>query len=299
MDILIPFVDSGDPEWMDVFCKAKYPNIHNTRLRKIMFRPFLRRFSSHGFFKYWWRALDKNYKSLGKVHLLLMQPSQFPSFLNKGDPRIVVHYHDEFIPNKHCPCFNSSTIELCAIKELDLKGNFILSNDDMYVNSECDDSVFEKDGKPLTFIEERDSYGSTNQFRSTLMNDLRIVSEHYGKNIPFYKWHHLFQVYNAEFCKDFLSDEWDTVSKGLGKWRRHSDYSHFMFLFAQNINGFSVHDERFPHVGYYEMPTFKESTYKDADRRQVVCFNDTTGQNIGNTRDYLESRYPNKCSFEV
>ena len=292
-------MDSDDPAWMDVFCRAKYPNIKNTRMRKLMFRPFSRRFSSHGFFKYWWRALDKNYKSLGKVHLLLMQPSQFPSFLRKDDPRIVVHYHDEFIPKQHRPCFNSSTIELCAIKELDLRGNFILSNDDMYVNAVCDDSVFEQDGKPLTFIESRDFYGNGNQFRHTLLNDMNIVSDYYGKSLPYYKWHHLFQVYNAEFCKGFLSDTWDTVSKGLGKWRRNSDYSHFMFMMAQNVSGFSVHSDRFPHIGYYEMPTFTKQMFADADKRSVVCFNDSTGKNVGNTREYLESKYPDKCSFEI
>lgn len=299
MDIVIPYVSSEDPEWMEIFCKEKYPHIRNPKVLKLMFRPFLRRFSSHGLFKYWWRALDTNYRSLGKVHLLLMQPSQFPSFLNKDDPRIVVHYHDEFIPKQYRPCFNSSTIELCAIKELDLKGNFILANDDMYANSPCDDSFFEKDGKPLTFIETMVSYGGGNQFRSTLDNDLRIVSSYYGKHVPFYKWHHLFQVYNAEFCKGFISDEWATLSNGLGKWRRNKDYSHFIFMMAQNVCGFSVHDEKFPHKGYFEMPTFRESSYEAANRAVVACFNDTTGQNVANTIKYLESRYPNKCSFEI
>ena len=299
MDVVIPFVESDDKQWLEIFCKAKFPHLHNRKAMEVMFVPFRRRYSSHGLFKYWWRALDKNYKSLGKVHLLLMQPSQFPSFLNKDDPRIVVHYHDEFIPKKHCPCFNSSTIELCAIKELDLKGNFILSNDDMYVNSPCDDSVFEQDGRPLTFIEGRDTYGKINQFRHTLNNDFELVKSHYGKPMSYYNWHHLFQVYNAEFCKDFLNAEWATISRGLGPWRRNTDYSHFMFMMAQNVSGFSVHSEKFPHKGYFEMPTFTAAMFEEADRRQVVCFNDPTGKNDKSTRDYLASRYPDKCSFEV
>lgn len=299
MDILIPFVDSSDNSWLNIFCKAKFPNLQNPKLREMLFAPFRKRFSSHGLFKYWWRALDRNYKSLGNVHLLLMQPSQFPSFLKKDDPRIVVHYHDEFIPENCRPCFNSSTIELCAIRNLPLAGNFILSNDDMYFNAPCDDSYFESDGKPLTFIEGRDPYGGTNQFRRTLLNDYALVKNHYGKPMSYYKWHHLFQVYNAEFCKDFLEVTWTAVSKGLGQWRRDTDYSHFMFMMAQNVSGFSVHSDRFPHEGYYEMPTFKGGMFAEADRRVAVCFNDPTGRDAGNTRDYLERRYPDKCSFEV
>lgn len=299
MDIVIPFVESDDKQWLDIFSKAKFPHLHNPKVREVLFKPFRRRFSSHGFFKYWWRALDKNYKSLGKVHLLLMQPSQFPAFLRKDDPRIVVHYHDEFIPEIHRPCFNSSTIELCAIKKLALKGNFILSNDDMYVNAPCDDSVFEQDGRPLAFIEARDSYGKTNQFRHTLVNDYKLVQSHYGKPMSYYNWHHLFQVYNGEFCSEFLESEWATISKGLGKWRRESDYSHFMFMMAQNVSGFSIHSEKFPHKGYFEMPLFTFEQYHRADGYQVVCFNDTDGVHIDLTEKYLSSKYPNKSSFEI
>ena len=264
-----------------------------------MFKPFRRRYSSHGLFKYWWRALEKNYKSLTKVHLLLMQPSQFPSYLNKDDPRIVVHYHDEFIPASSRPCFNSSTIELCAIKELDLKGNFILSNDDMYVNSPCDDSFFENDGKPLTFIETREPYGTHNQFRQTLTNGHRLVSTHLGRPIPYFKWHHLFQVYNAEFCKEFLDKEWATISKGLGKWRRPDDYNHIALMMLQNASGFAENSEKFPHLGYFEMPTFTSEVFEKADSRRVVCFNDTDGRSVCMTAEYLANRYPDKCSFEV
>lgn len=299
MDIVIPFVESDDDAWLDVFLKAKNLHPKNEKARQIFFVPFRRRYSSHGLFKYWWRALEQNYKSLTKVHLLLMQPSQFPSFLRKDDPRIVVHYHDEYIPAKHRPCFNSSTIELCAIKELDLKGNFILSNDDMYVNAPVDDSFFEQDGKPLAFFESRDAYGAFNQFRKTLTNGHKLVLEHYAQPLPYYHWHHLFQVYNAEFCKTFLTEEWDKISNGLGKWRRDHDYNHMLLMMAQNISGMSVHSYKFPHKGYFEMPTFSKEMFAEADTRQVVCFNDTTGKNVKFTRDYLAGKYPNKSSFEV
>lgn len=299
MDIVIPFVESDDDAWLDVFLKAKNLHPKNEKARQIFFVPFRRRYSSHGLFKYWWRALEPNYKSLTKVHLLLMQPSQFPSFLNKDDPRIVVHYHNEFIPEKHRPCFNSATIELCAIKELDLKGNFILANDDMYANAPVDDSCFEQDGKPLAFFESRDAYGAFNQFRKTLTNGHKLVLEHYAKPLPYYHWHHLFQVYNAEFCKTFLDEEWGQISKGLGKWRGDHDYNHMLLMMAQNISGMAVHSDKFPHIGYFEMPLFSPQVYAEADTRQVVCFNDTTGKNDKTTREYLARKYPNKSSFEV
>lgn len=285
--------------WFDVFCTEKHFFPRTPRARNALFLPFKRRYSSHGLFKYWWRALERNYRSLGKVHLLLMMESQFPSFLNRDDPRIVVHYHDEFIPEVHRPCFNSSTIELCAIRELPLSGNFILANDDMYVNAPVDDGSFERDGHPLAYLDSRDPYGFFNQFRKTLMNGHRLVRDHYRTALPYYRWHHLFQVYNAEFCKSFLADEWDAVSKGLGKWRGDGDYNHMMLMMAQNVSGFSVHDGSFPHTGYYEMPTFTPEMYADADTHRIVCFNDTDGRSVQSTVDYLSRKYADKSSFEI
>lgn len=300
MDILIPFVDSSDEQWQDIFLNSKNIHPRTARVRDVFLLPYRKRFASHGLFKYWWRALERNYKSLTRVHLLLMQPSQFPAFLNPEDPRIVVHYHDEFIPEKHRPCFNSSTIELCAIRELDLKGNFILANDDMYVNAPVDDAAFEKDGKPLTYLETYgETYGTNNQFRQTLMNGHRLVSTHLGRTIPYFKWYHLFQVYNAEFCKEFLNKKWATISRGLGKWRGPDDYNHLLLMMAQNVIGVSVNSEKFPRLGYFEMPLFTRAMYDIANTRRVVCFNDTDGRHIETTSAYLELRYPDKCSFEI
>lgn len=299
MDILIPFVDSEDERWLEIFCKAKNLHPRTERAKEFLFLPFRRRYSSHGLFKYWWRALDKNYKSLGKVHLLLMQESQFPKFLNKNDSRIVVHYHRDFIPEQYRPCFNSSTIELCAIKKIGFNGNFIVANDDMYVNSPCDDSYFEKDGKPLTYLDVREPYGAGNTFRKTLKNGHALVQTHYNSIVPYYQWHHLFQVYNGEFCNDFLTKEWATISKCMGRWRSGKDINHMVLMMAQNFAGVSVHDVKFPHLGYYEMPQITDATLADADTRQVICFNDTDGKTIKATSNYLARKYPDKSSFEI
>ena len=89
------------------------------------------------------------------------------------------------------------------------------------------------------------------------------------------------------------------MSKGLGKWRRDHDYNHMMLMMAQNVAGMSVHSDKFPHKGYFEMPTFSKQMFAEADTRQVVCFNDTDGKHVRLTKDYLAGKYPNKSSFEV
>lgn len=289
MDILLPYVDMDDPEWLEVFMEAKGMHPRNERAYKAFLAPFRRRFSSHGLFKYWWMALGANYKSLGKVHLLLMQESQYPAFLCRNDPRIVVHYHEEFIPEECRPCFNSSTIELCAIKNIGLSGNFILANDDMYFNGVIDDTFFEsKDGRPLAYIGTcTKPYGNENAYRCALTNDHALIRRHYGKTLPYYRLHHLFQVYNSEFCKSLLESEWGTIKNGLGRWRNSTDYSHFLLMMAQNTSGISVHSEYFPHEGYFEMSSFTEKDYPYADTCKVICLNDTDGMSTEPSRNYL------------
>ena len=302
MDIVIPYVDGDDSAWQDVFFRARGQTPRNDAVKQALYLPYKCRFSSHNLFKYWWRALDANYVNIDKIHLLLLQESQFPTFLNPDDPRIVVHYHRDFIPEEHTPCFNSSTIELCAIKNIELSKNFILANDDMYVNAPVDDRSFQdKQGRPLTVIMSRDPYGTLNAFRASLTNGHALVARHYNKPITYYRWHHLFQVYNTEFCKDFLSSEWETITSGngLSQWRHNGNYNHLMLMIAQNTADVSVHSEKFPYLGYFETATLTKDKFALADVRQVVCFNDTTGHGSRMLEGYLGQKYPDKCSFEI
>lgn len=189
MDILIPYVDGSRKKWQEDYIRATQPDIITVSERKSVLDAVANRFISDGLFKFWWRALSANYMSLGKVHLLLADEDQFPDFLT-DDPRIIVHYHRDFMPESILPCFNSSAIELYAMLNLDLPENYILANDDMYFNRKVDDSVFlSSDGKPLTTIKFRDTYGNT-LFQRFLENGRLTVEKVTGKKCPIYEYYH-------------------------------------------------------------------------------------------------------------
>ena len=296
MDIVIPYVDFDDKAWQEVFLREKFPHVRG-KARELLLRPFKRRFASYGLFKYWWRALDKNFKDVGKVHLLLMQESQYPDFLRTDDERIVVHYHRDFIPTQARPCFDSSTIELCALHSIALSKVFLLANDDMYFNQECTASDFEEDGHPLTRIAFKDHYGD-GLFQIALENGRRLVSDHTGRECPVYAWHHLFQAYDEKYCKKFLEDEWHIIEKRLGKFRHAKDTNHMMLMMGQNLEGVSIDSERYPCTGYFECPRLPYTPIEELLKHKVICLNDTNATGIHAARSYLEYRYPNACSFE-
>lgn len=297
MDIVLPYVNCDDLAWQKIFLSTKYPTM-GKRAQQLMLKPYRKRFASYGLFKYWWRALDKYFPDLGKVHLLLMQESQFPDFLNPADTRICVHYHREFMPANLCPSFNSSAIELCAIHSLPLTNTFLLVNDDMYFNQLCTANCFEKDGHPLTKIAIRRRYGS-GIFQSTLANGQRLASHHANKPCPAYAYHHLFQAYDANYCKKFLDKEWPYIVKHLGRFRDAGDTNHMCLMMAQNLEGISIDSEAFPYRGYYECPDLHKVPYNELLSHRVICLNDVNSQGIETARAYLEKRYPAKCSFEL
>lgn len=298
MDVVIPYVDCEDVAWQDIFLDFKHLPRRTPKLRALSLLPFRRRFASYGLFPYWWRALEANYADITQVHLLLMQPSQYPAFLKPDDPRIVVHYHDEFMPKRILPCFDSSSIELCAIHNIPLSSTFILANDDMYFNQPCTDADFAQGDRPLTRIAYKDKYG-TGLFQCALANGHRLVSQYFKRDCPCYAWHHLFQVYQDAFCKQFLSDNWAYIEKHLGQVRHPGDTNHMCLMMAQNLVGISLDSPAFPYTGYYECPRLRNIPYAELMQHKAICLNDVDTRGIDIARTYLEYRYPHKCSFEV
>lgn len=296
IDIVLPYVDCEDPVWQDIFLQAKHLPVKTPRLREVSLRPFRRRFASYGLFKYWWRALCANFEGEWRVHLLLMMPSQRPQWL-KDDPRAVLHYHGSFLPQGLRPCFNSSAIELYAVRSLGLGPRFLLANDDMYFNQPCSADDFFDGDAPLTHIAVKGQYGH-GTFQCTLENGRCLVSRHYGKPCPAYAYHHLIQAYSTAYCKEFLESEWGRIAPRLGRFRTAQDYNHLLLMMGQDLSGVSRDSDRYPATGYYEMPRLKDVPREALLKHKVICLNDTDSQGVAQARAYLESRYPAKCPLE-
>lgn len=138
IDIVLPYVNGLDPEWQ---------KIHNIYRKDIDYT----RFDGHDILKYVLRSIDVNLPWVNKVHLLVMQESQIPEYINKETVHIV--FHKDFIPEEHLPTFNANTIEMYLWNIPELSENFIYINDDIVFNNELSHLFFFSDGMlPLTTI---------------------------------------------------------------------------------------------------------------------------------------------------
>lgn len=127
IDIVIPYVNGIDPEWQ---------KIHNIYRKNVDYT----RFDGHDILKYVLRSIDKYLPWINKVHLLVMQESQIPEYVNRETVHIV--YHKDFIPEEHLPTFNANTIEMYLWNIPDLSENFIYINDDILFNNPISQSFF-------------------------------------------------------------------------------------------------------------------------------------------------------------
>lgn len=135
VDIILPYVDCDDPEWLNDFRLAinqEYPS------------PF--RFRSWGALKYVLRAIDKYIPFVRNVILVVSRESQVPVWLNRANVRIV--YHKEFISEQFLPVFNSCTIEDFLYNIPDVSEHFLYTNDDIFPINPLKFEDFFVEGKP-------------------------------------------------------------------------------------------------------------------------------------------------------
>lgn len=301
IDIVLPYVDSSVPEWQDTFLATKHTHFVTEKARSLFLKLFSNRYASYGMFRYWWRGYEK-FGPPGKVHLLLQAESQIPPWLDRDNPRIVIHYHNEFMPKKITPSYNSSCIELCFLHECakDLTPFFLMMNDDFYFNAPCSMDDFVADGRPLTWMEIRESrFRPTCLFRSIVCNDLALVSRLSGNDCPHYTHNHLAVCYRRDDAVAFLERVWPELSRTMTQFRDASNYNHWILRYWQDHTGISVHSHRFPHKGYIEMPQATDAAIAELRQAKVVCFNDTNGHFSPAVKKYLEQHFSERSSFEM
>ena len=124
IDIVIPWVNGADSKWQEL--RNKYRDTEdclgdaNTEIR----------YQSWANLQLWFRAIEECMPWVNKIFFITC--GHIPKFLNVENEKIRVVSHDEYIPDKYLPTFNSNTIEMNLHRITDLSENFILFNDDLF-----------------------------------------------------------------------------------------------------------------------------------------------------------------------
>lgn len=89
------------------------------------------RYREMGTLRYWFRSVEKFAPWVNKVYFVTC--GQQPSWLNIHHPKLVRVNHEDYIPSKYLPTFNSNPIELNLHRIPELSENFVLFNDDVFL----------------------------------------------------------------------------------------------------------------------------------------------------------------------
>lgn len=145
IDFVITWVDGSDPKWLAEKLKTLQKTANKN---EVIDQTDLRFRNDFDFLRYWFRGVEKFAPWVNRIFFVTY--GHLPKWLNTHHPKLKIIRHQDFIPEKYLPTFNSHTIEnnLHRIKEL--SEYFVYFNDDFYLLKKTQPSDFFAKAKTKT-----------------------------------------------------------------------------------------------------------------------------------------------------
>ncbi len=325
IDIVIPWVDGRDIEWIKIF-NAYCPE--DKRIIDVT----AERYRDNGLLKYWFRGIEKYAPWIRCVHFVTC--GQKPEWLNLAAPKLHWVKHNDYIPEKFLPVFSSHPIELMMHKIPDLAEKFIYFNDDLFLTAPVKESFFFNKGLPCD--EAVMTALSAHGVGHVVINDLSIINSQFDKKqvlkrnplkwfnplygslqlrslclLPWPKFTGFVDFHFAvPFLKSTLLDVWENYSNGLentvkNRFRSLNDVNQWLFRYWQICKGifspcnmnrgrkyFTVDDDISEITDSISKGKYKEIVLNDTECADY-------DERMEKIRNAFESLLPEKSSFEV
>lgn len=314
IDFVITWVDDSDINWIserNKYCKRK---IDESRYR------------DWGFLKYWFRSIEENTPWVNKIFFITF--GHVPDWLNINHPKLVIVNHEDYIPKKYLPTFNSCVLEMNLMNIKKLSEKFVYFNDDVFINDSTNESDFFVEGKPLDNknLEKIYFYGKNstkinyncakiiNKYfkvekvntRIKIKDIVKFILSFPNKPINGLASSHM----PTSFLKQTFEDVWTKENNELlkicnNKFRTSSDVSQWIFQYWQIASNNYI--ERSRNLSkYYDIDNKNINAICDNIKNKTnkfICLND--GETAENFNEYktkilkaFEERYKIKSSFE-
>lgn len=322
IDFVIDWVDDADPEWNVV--RNQY-SMNGADTKDVRYRDW-------NILKYWFRSVEENASWVNKIYFVTY--GHLPKWLNVNHPKIQVVNHSDYIPKEFLPTFNSNVIELLINRIPNLSENFILFNDDCFINAPV---------KPRDFFNKNDiprdsgilspQIPKINSITHITTNNLEIINEHFSRDDVF---KHIFKFVNFKYGKqnvktiatlpwrvllgfhdlhipiafrkktfDYVWNlEKDNLQKTLqNKFRSKDDYNIWIYRYFQLLMGeFIPRNSNFGK--YYDISDDNKDIIDDIKRSKhhLIVLNDQEVDDFETVKkqlsDAFQERYPLKSEFE-
>lgn len=328
IDFVITWVDGSDPEWIKE--KEKYLAQETQKTQKWASSDI--RFRDWDILKYWFRAIDKYAPWVNKIYFITC--GQKPFWLDENNKKLILVNHEDFMPAKYLPTFNSNAIELNIYRIKELSEHFVYFNDDMFLNSPTRPTDFFRNGKPVLatgFDLARTDYGITNSD----INNAKIYNKYFSKKEVLKKnWHKILSIKNGKYLiKTLCLMPWSAIT-GIAENHNPSSYTKDTFkkiwnLESEILNKTSINKFRKPedvnhwlakgwHIlsgeSYPQKANCSKSYAKQIDdeiikdiikgKHKFICINDIecSENEFNDSKKKLinafEQKLPEKSSFE-
>lgn len=326
IDIVVPWVDGGDPFWQAERAQAAPEQDGDSGVA---------RYREWGFFRYWFRSISRYASWVRRVHLITW--GHLPPWLNTDHPALHIVNHRDYIPAEYLPTFNSHTIELNLHRIPGLARQFVYFNDDVYLTAPTHPADFFRQSLPVdAAVLGRVSIADRHSYMPYLyLNMLGCINEIFSKSRAIYRhpgrWLNLrygkgllrnvyllpgrgipgFQNFHSclPYTVDTLQQVWAAFPEELDRTCRHrfrsrEDVNQYLFRYWRLMRGEFMPGK--PKACWLTIGEDAPETIRRAlhsRRWRVVCLNDdpvsgAVWEQRQQLAEILEEKFPCPCSFE-
>ena len=326
IDIVIPWVDGGDPDWLKE--KESYSEIKGDK-RNVRYREW-------DVLKYWFRGVEKYAPWVRKIHFITW--GHLPEWLNTDNEKLHIVNHKDYIPKEYLPTFNANTIELNIHKIEGLSEKFVYFNDDFYFVNPTMEKDFFVNGLPCDIAGLHPGYATRSDvvFDHLLLNDAEFYVKHfdykevmkrdkkkwfklsYGKELvktlvmllfsqfPDIAIHHQPQGFMKSTFEDVWKKELELLdSTCRNRFRTRNDVNQYVFRYWQ------IGNSQYHPVNLFKRGQSVQIGHSPLDynklilntKYKILVLNDC-GESVDfdeekkNMQNAFELKFPEKCSFE-
>lgn len=268
IDLVVPYVDNSDPEWHAVFISEQIKAGLATGVEEATAKNRFR--SDTNFFRFFFRAVAQNLKFINRIFLIVMSESQVPSWINRDEVTIVTH--DEFIPTKFLPTFNSGVIEMFIQNIPNLSEKFIYANDDFYAMAPMNAKDFFLDNK-TKFNLIKDNNADKNMWRQMCKNNHMEIFNKLLANDSFYRLDHEFRPYIKSQMTECFNSHKQKIYNSCTQFRSKANMTIFLYSLYAHKNNTRLNSNL---KNIYQCSTSTNESIKNmANTCHCLCINDT------------------------
>lgn len=282
IDFVVPYVNNKDKEWQESFVKTalKYDHKQVASLHGARYEDDL------DLIYYQLQLVNKNMPWINKIYLLLSSEKQIiPSLL---PPNCVIVLHEQFIPSKYLPTFNSCTIEMFLWNIPNLSEHFIYANDDMIPIKPLKPSDFYYRGLiRMNFEEYKMELGASQFQHQSYYSYHRIV-----ENVDFpngietyFRPQHTFTPMILSHCKACFEQNKAHILPYIRRFRNDDQCNQYIY---------PIYDREYygayrSNIPFYYTDLLEDDLMENVEKSTIICVNYAKNkQNVTKITNYLE-----------